>query len=243
MRDIGRHRPWEDCHQRVLDAVNKTKEDPLLLEEVYRVLGLETTLLHLRLFRGLEREIRLYGASCARHVMKYVKDNDVLSEAITAAENFSNGLISKKKLDAYFAKAARQRTTKNYFSVDMALHVCSHQAKMRGVLLVENPRLVIEEAIQDAHKNNICAMQSEMCAIESYIDRYDKSSDLDEEDHCIEQAMKAAEAYIVAAKKVLYALPDRDIEKAVKAEKDWQNEEFLQMCRLEGKYDRGENII
>ena len=111
LKKLKKHDPCETSWKKGLKHLGKTESDsePIKILDIIDVLGIKDAQWALRAVSGWDKEIRLYAADCAEHVLhiyekKYPK-NLAPRAAILAARDYSNGKISKEKLRAAYAAA------------------------------------------------------------------------------------------------------------------------------------------
>ena len=111
LKKLKKHDPCETSWKKGLKHLGKTESDsePIKILDIIDVLGIKDAQWALRAVSGWDKEIRLYAADCAEHVLhiyekKYPK-NLAPRAAILAARDYSNGKISKEKLRAACAAA------------------------------------------------------------------------------------------------------------------------------------------
>ncbi len=117
LKRLKEHNACVDRYKHLLDYLGKTKADneELPLAIILKSNGIEDAIWALRTLKDCDKEIRLFAADCAGHVLKHFEKkhpNDKRPrEAIKAARKFAKGEISRSDLRnaaayAYAAAAA-----------------------------------------------------------------------------------------------------------------------------------------
>ena len=106
LNKIREHHPCLGRWVKLLKHLDKTEADdePLDLLTILESNGLGDTLWCFRAIEGYDREMRLFGAWCARQVQHLMTDPRSIA-AIDVAENFANGNASDEELADAWAGA------------------------------------------------------------------------------------------------------------------------------------------
>jgi hypothetical protein len=106
LNQIRLHHPCRDGWEKLLRGLNKTAADdePLWIDEVLDISGLDGALWCLRAVENCDREIRLYAVWCARRVQHLMGDARSVA-ALDVAERYTRGEASDDELSAAGAAA------------------------------------------------------------------------------------------------------------------------------------------
>jgi hypothetical protein len=76
LNKIREHSPCRDNWEKLLRGLGKTQadDDPMWIDEILDINGLDDAIWCLRAVEGCDREIRLYAVWCARRVQHHVTD-------------------------------------------------------------------------------------------------------------------------------------------------------------------------
>jgi hypothetical protein len=107
LNKIRAHSPCRDGWEKLLRGLDKTQPDdePLWIDQILDINGLDDALWCLRAVDGCDREIRLYAVWCARRVQHLMADPRSIA-ALNVAERFARGEASGEELAAAEAAAA-----------------------------------------------------------------------------------------------------------------------------------------
>jgi hypothetical protein len=107
LNQIRAHSPCQDGWTKLLRGLNKTAADdePLWIDEVLNISGLDDALWCLRAVEGCDREIRLYAVWCARRVQHLMVDARSVA-ALDVAERHARGGASDEELAASSSAAS-----------------------------------------------------------------------------------------------------------------------------------------
>jgi hypothetical protein len=108
LNKIRAHSPCEKGWEKLLRGLGKTKGDdePLWIDQILDINGLDDALWCLDAVEGHDREIRLYAVWCARRVQHLMTDPRSVA-ALDVAERFARGEASGEELEqARMAAAA-----------------------------------------------------------------------------------------------------------------------------------------
>jgi hypothetical protein len=107
LNKIRVHSPCKEGWQKLLRGLGKTAADdePLWIDQILDINGLDDALWCLRAVAGCDREIRLYAVWCARRVQHLMTDPRSIA-ALDVAERHARGEASDKELAEAWAAAA-----------------------------------------------------------------------------------------------------------------------------------------
>jgi uncharacterized iron-regulated membrane protein len=134
LKKIKKHSACEDRYKVLLKYLGKTKADdePLPMSVILKSNGLDDAIWALRTLRGCDKEIRLFAADCAGHVLKYYEKehpNDKRPrEAIKAARKFAKGEITSAELNAAYSTAYSTAYSAAYSAADYAAYSAAYSA-------------------------------------------------------------------------------------------------------------------
>jgi hypothetical protein len=99
LNQIRAHRPCHDGWQKLLRGLGKTAADdePLWIDEILSIRGLDYALWCLRAVKGCDREISFYAVWCARRVQHLMTDARSVA-ALDVAERYARNEASDEEL-------------------------------------------------------------------------------------------------------------------------------------------------
>jgi hypothetical protein len=111
LNKIRAHSPCRDGWEKLLRGLNKTQPDdePLWIDQILNINGLDYALWCLGAVDGYDREIRIYAVWCARRVQHHVSDRLGVA-ALDFAERCARGEASNARLRAEMGAAQNAAT-------------------------------------------------------------------------------------------------------------------------------------
>jgi hypothetical protein len=103
---IRKHAPCASGWGKLLRSLGKTKPDdePLPLVDILDSNGFDDAVWCLSVVEGHDKEIRLFGVTCAREVQHLMKDPQSVA-ALDVAERYAHGKATKEELENAYAAA------------------------------------------------------------------------------------------------------------------------------------------
>jgi hypothetical protein len=161
LNKIRAHSPCKGGWEKLLRGLGKTAADdePLWIDQVLDINGLDDALWCLRAAEGFDREIRLFSVWCARRV-QHLMDDPRSVAALDVAERFARGEATKKQLAS--ARAAARPVAG---SAAQAAVWAAEEAAMEAraaAWAAEEAAWAAEEAVWDARDTERAAQAEEL---------------------------------------------------------------------------------